>query len=69
MPVRLEPATLRSQVKHSTTAPFAYNEVVKDIKLYFLTIDFVLANSTDPVEMQHFVAFHLGLSLFAKVHI
>ena len=28
---------------------------------------FILANSPDPDEILHYVAFHLGLSLFAKV--
>ena len=28
--------------------------------LYYLSIDFVLANSADPDEMLHYSAFHLG---------
>ena len=35
----------------------------------FLSLNIVLnlANSADPDEMQHYAAFHLGSSLFAKV--
>ena len=31
------------------------------VSLFFLKIDFVLANSADPDEMPHYAAFHLGL--------
>ena len=31
-----------------------------------LNVDFVLANSKDPDEMPHFVAFHLGLHCAPK---
>ena len=34
-----------------------------------LKIVFVQSNSEDPDEMLHYAAFHLGSSLFAKVHI
>ena len=32
-----------------------------------LNIDFVLANSADPGEMPHYVAFHLGLHCLPRV--
>ena len=38
----------------------------KNIVFLFLKIDFVLANSADSDEISHYVAFHLGLLLFAK---
>ena len=31
------------------------------IKFYFSEVDFILANSSDPDEMPHYAAFHLGL--------
>ena len=50
-PVRLEPAALRSRVKHFTTEP-----------LRSLKINFVLeANSAEPDEMLHNAAFYLEI--------
>ena len=45
-----------------------YIEVIikKNIVFLFLKIDLVLANSTDPDEMHHSVAFHLDLHCLQK---
>ena len=57
--VRLETATPRSRVKHSTTEPLRDHRWNTHIPLnvFFL----ILANSADPDEMQHCAAFHRGL--------
>ena len=60
-PVRLKPAALRSQVKHSTTEPLC--------SLLFVSVPegcLILANSANPDEMQHYAAFHLGLHSLHK---
>ena len=41
----------------------------KNIEFLSLKIDFVLANSEDPDEMQHYAESHLGLHCLAKMHI
>ena len=38
----------------------------KNIEFLSLKINFVLANSVDPDEMQHYVTFHLGLHCLPK---
>ena len=40
--------------------------ISKSIIFLSLKIDFVLANSADPGEMQHYGAFHLGLHCLPK---
>ena len=40
--------------------------ISKNIVFLSLRIDFVLANSADPDEMPHYVAFHQGLHCLSK---
>ena len=40
--------------------------ISKNIIFLSLKIDFVIANSVDPDEMPHYVAFHLGLQCSSK---
>ena len=40
--------------------------IPQNIDFLSLKIDFVLANSADPDEMPHYVAFHLGLHCLSK---
>ena len=49
--------TLRGQVHYF----LKYNDV-----FMFLNVVLTLANSTDPDEMQHYAAFHLGLHCLPK---
>ena len=42
------------------------NDFTKNILFLSLKMDFVLANSADPDEMPHCVAFHLGLHCLPK---
>ena len=40
--------------------------ISKKYVVFFLKIDFVVANSADPDEMPHYAAFHLGLHCLPK---
>ena len=55
-PVKLKPAAPWSRVKHSTTEPLP--SPISNLKCISIHEDFVLANSVEPDEMPHFVAFH-----------
>ena len=40
--------------------------ILKHIAFFCLTISFTFTNSVDPVEMQHYAAFQLGLHCMQK---
>ena len=58
-PVRLEPATSRSRVKHSTTEPL--HSLLLYETNYIDRKAGTLANSDDPDELPHSAAIHQGL--------